>query len=193
MSARLQDRCRWARLVCALVLLLGSTTGIAATPRVVLETSMGTIELELFPDKAPVTVANFLKYVDNGYYDGVVFHRVIADFMIQAGGYDADLKPRLPNAPIVNESNNGLHNVIGTVAMARLNAPDSATAQFFINVTDNPDLDFRIGRPGYSVFGRVGGGMNVVAAIAGVETRAAADLEDVPIEPVVILSARRVK
>ena len=193
MSARLQDRCRRARLVCALVLLLGSTTGIAATPRVVLETSMGTIELELFPAKAPVTVANFLKYVDNGYYDGVVFHRVIADFMIQAGGYDADLKPRLPNAPIVNESNNGLHNVIGTVAMARLNAPDSATAQFFINVTDNPDLDFRIGRPGYAVFGRVSGGMNVVAAIAGVETRAAADLEDVPIEPVVILSARRVK
>jgi len=190
---RIQDRYRLARDICALVLLLGSTTGIAATQRVVLETSKGAIELELFPDKAPVTVTNFLKYVDSGYYDGVVFHRVMLDFMIQAGGYDADLKPRVPNAPIVNESNNGLHNVIGAVAMARLNTPDSATAQFFVNVADNPELDFRAGRPGYAVFGRVSGGMNVVAAIAGVETGTADDLDDVPIEPVVILSARLLK
>jgi cyclophilin family peptidyl-prolyl cis-trans isomerase len=190
---RIQDRYRLARDICALVLLLGSTTGIAATQRVVLQTSKGAIELELFPDKAPVTVTNFLKYVDSGYYDGVVFHRVMLDFMIQAGGYDADLKPRVPNAPIVNESNNGLHNVVGAVAMARLNTPDSATAQFFVNVADNPELDFRAGRPGYAVFGRVSGGMNVVAAIAGVETGTADDLDDVPIEPVVILSARRLK
>ena len=193
MRARTQDRHKRAWGACALVLLLGSTTGFAATQRVVLETSMGAIELELFPDKAPLTVANFLKYVDKGYYDGVVFHRVIAEFMIQAGGYDADLKPRVPNAPIVNESNNGLHNIIGAVAMARLNTPDSATGQFFVNVADNPQLDFRPGRPGYSVFGRVSGGMDVVAAIAGVETGAAGDLEDVPIEPVVIESARRIK
>jgi len=193
MRARIEDRHRRARLVCALVLLLGSTAGSAATQRVVLQTSKGAIELELFPDKAPVTVANFLKYVDSGYYDGVVFHRVIADFMIQAGGYSADLKPRVPNAPIVNESNHDLHNIIGAVAMARLNTPNSATAQFFINIADNPELDFRTSRPGYAVFGRVSGGMSVVAAIAGVETGTAGDLDDLPIEPVTILSARRLK
>ena len=179
--------------VFALIALAGSALAFAANEKVLLQTSMGAIELELYPDKAPITVANFLKYVDSGYYDGVIFHRVIQDFMVQAGGYDAKLKARVPNAAIVNESKNGLKNVIGAVSMARLSAPDSATAQFFINVADNTELDFRPGRPGYTVFGEVTSGLDVVNVIAAVKTSAAGSMEDVPVEPVVILSARRVK
>jgi cyclophilin family peptidyl-prolyl cis-trans isomerase len=173
--------------------LLGAPAANAGNERVVLQTSKGAIELELYPDKAPVTVANFLKYVDSGYYDGVIFHRVIPDFMIQAGGYDAKMKARVPNAAIVNESKNGLPNVTGSISMARLNAPDSATGQFFINVADNSELNYRAGRPGYTVFGKVTSGMDVVGAIAAVKTGTAGGMDDVPVEPVVIVSARRIK
>jgi len=178
---------------CTAVVLLGAAAANAANERVVLQTSKGAIELELYPDKAPVTVANFLKYVDAGYYDGVIFHRVIPDFMIQAGGYDAKMKARVPNAPIVNESKNGLPNVTGSISMARLSAPDSATGQFFINVADNTELNYRVGRPGYTVFGKVTSGIDVVGAIAAVKTGSLGGMDDVPVEPVVILSARRIK
>ena len=179
--------------ICALVALTASMGAGAANERVVLQTSKGTIELELFSDKAPVTVANFLKYVDSGYYDGVIFHRVIEGFMIQAGGYDTKLKARVANPAIMNESKNGLRNTKGTISMARQSAPDSATAQFFINVADNSELDFHPGRPGYTVFGQVTSGMDVVDAIAAVKTGSAAGMDDVPVEPVVIVSTRRSK
>jgi peptidyl-prolyl cis-trans isomerase A (cyclophilin A) len=181
-----------AGTLCALIALLASPLAFAATERVLLKTSKGAIEIELDPDKAPVTVANFLKYVDAHYYDGLTFHRVIDGFMIQAGGYDQNMTARAPNAPIVNESKNGLHNVIGSVAMARLTPPDSATSQFFINVADNKDLDYRAGRPGYTVFGHVTSGMDVVKAIAAVETGTVSNMDDVPMQPVIITSARRV-
>ncbi len=176
---------------CALLALGSAITANAANEHVVLQTSKGAIELELYPDKAPLTVANFLKYVDSGYYDGVIFHRVIDGFMIQAGGYNAQLQARMPGAAIRNESKNELPNIIGAIAMARLSDPDSATAQFFINVADNSELNFHSGRPGYTVFGRVTAGMDVVNAIAAVKTHSAGGMDDVPIKPVVILSARR--
>jgi cyclophilin family peptidyl-prolyl cis-trans isomerase len=163
-----------------------------ASDRVLLKTSKGAIEIELDSAKAPVTVANFLKYVDARYYDGLTFHRVIADFMIQAGGYDENMTERATKAPIVNESKNGLANVVGSVAMARLNDPDSATAQFFINVANNAQLDYRAGHPGYTVFGHVTSGMDIVQAIAAVKTGSANNMEDVPVQPVIIISARRV-
>jgi peptidyl-prolyl cis-trans isomerase A (cyclophilin A) len=184
---------RLAIAACWTVAAAWSANAFAAPiERVVLQTNKGAIEIELFADRAPVTVANFLKYVDAGFYNGLVFHRVIDGFMIQGGGFDADLKQRAPNAPIVNESKNGLHNIVGAVAMARTNAPDSATSQFFINVSDNPDLDFKTGHPGYCVFGKVTLGIDVVEAIATVRTTFKGGMEDVPIEAVVIESAKRV-
>jgi cyclophilin family peptidyl-prolyl cis-trans isomerase len=147
------------------------TTSGAANPTVVMETSMGTIKIELFQDKAPVTVANFLSYVDRKHYDGTIFHRVISDFMIQGGGFDMDYKEKETSEPIKNEADNGLKNQRGTLAMARTGDPNSATAQFFINVKDNAGLD----RPkpdgfGYAVFGKVIEGMEVVDQIKGVKT-----------------------
>jgi cyclophilin family peptidyl-prolyl cis-trans isomerase len=154
---------------------------------------MGVIELELNPDKAPLTVANFLQYVDSGFYDGLTFHRVVANFVIQTGGYDAKMKYRKPTGTIVNESHNGLHNVKGTVAMARLQDPDSGSAQFFINLKNNPNLNFQPGAPGYTVFGRVSAGMRVVEKIGQVDTGIVDGMPGVPIEPVIIVSAHRVK
>jgi len=168
-------------------------------PRVLLETSMGNILLGLYPDQAPLTVENFLSYVEAGHYDGLIFHRVIPDFMIQAGGHEADLAMREGGRPPVrNESDNGLHNLRGTVAMARTAAPHSATAQFFINLVDNPFLDYGANpnQPngwGYAVFGTVLEGMNVVDAIAGVPTGNAGGMQNVPREPVTILSATLVQ
>jgi len=185
----------FARIALAACLCLAagwSSAAAAPIERVELQTNKGAIVIELFADRAPVTVANFLKYVDAGFYDGLVFHRVIDGFMIQAGGYDADLKPRHPNAPIINESKNGLHNIVGAVAMARTTAPNSATSQFYINVADNAGLDFKTGESGYCVFGKVVGGMDVVQAIATVRTTFKGGMQDVPIEPVVIESAKRV-
>src|SRR6478735_3562051 len=138
----------------------------AANPVVVLETSKGDIKIELFEDKAPITVKNFLTYVDEKHYDGLVFHRVIKDFMIQGGGYDVDLKERKTHAPIKNESGNGVPNNRGYIAMARTNALDSATSQFYINTVDNPGLD----KGQYCAFGRVIDGMDVVDRIKSVPT-----------------------
>lgn len=159
-------------------------------PTVIIHTSKGDIKIELYDDQAPVTVKNFLDYARKGYYDGTVFHRVIPGFMIQGGGFDAELTPKPTEAPIKNEADNGLTNERGTLAMARTNDPDSATAQFFINVTDNPALDHRgkqSGRTwGYAVFGRVIEGMDVVDEIRFVPTEARGPHQDVPVEPVVI-------
>ena len=162
-----------------------------AAPRVRLTTSVGVIDLELLPDRAPRTVANFLRLVDDGFYDGLIFHRIIANFVIQAGGYDAAMAYREPPGTVANESFNGLKNLRGTVAMARLADPDSADSQFFINVNDNAHLDATPGQPGYTVFARVVDGMDVVTDIELVDTGRRAGMVGVPEAPVVIESARR--
>jgi cyclophilin family peptidyl-prolyl cis-trans isomerase len=159
-------------------------------PTVVLETSMGRIVLGLFPDKAPVSVRNFLRYVRQGYYDGTIFHRVIPDFMVQGGGFDAALKQKPTQAAIVNEAKTAPRNSRGTVAMARTNAPNSATSQFFINLKDNHRLDYGIGGAGYAVFGEVTEGMDVVERIAAVPTSSRPPHDDVPTTPVFLKTAR---
>ncbi len=165
-------------------------------PVVVVSTSFGDITLELFKDRAPVSVANFLGYVTDGFYAETVFHRVKQGFMIQGGGYTAALVEKPTRPPIQNEATNGLRNLRGTIAMARRAQLRSATAQFYINVVDNRMLDHTGYAPdefGYAVFGRVLGGMAVVDRIAAVPTRTTADMQDVPIEPVIIKSARVIK
>jgi peptidyl-prolyl cis-trans isomerase A (cyclophilin A) len=190
------------RLLCGLILGVGaclalsapaSAQGTSDKPRVVLDTTAGKITLELDPQKAPITVENFLKYVDDGFYDGLVFHRVIPRFMIQGGGMNDQIKEKREGvrAPIKNESGNGLSNERGTIAMARTNDPNSATCQFFINHVDNPNLDNFGG--GYAVFGKVVDGMDVVDAIAKVETTTKGPHQDVPVKPIYIKSATRVK
>ena len=161
---------------------------------VVMETSKGTIKIELDAEKAPATVANFLRYVDEGFYDGTIFHRVIGGFMIQGGGFRPDMTQKPTHGPVKNEAGNGLRNLRGTVAMARTSAVDSATSQFFINLADNAFLDHKDATPagyGYAVFGRVVAGMEVVDAIAKVPTRVMGPYKDVPAEPVLIKSVRR--
>jgi peptidyl-prolyl cis-trans isomerase B (cyclophilin B) len=179
-----------------LLLLSLSTPGTAieANPQVVMQTSMGDIVIELYPQKAPQTVANFLQYVDDGFYDGTIFHRVIDGFMIQGGGFSAEMEKKETRAPIPNEADNMLRNTIGTIAMARTSDPHSATAQFFINVASNTSLDFREKTPrawGYAVFGRVLQGMDVVKAIKGVKTGNHGGYNDVPNETVLIRKASR--
>jgi peptidyl-prolyl cis-trans isomerase B (cyclophilin B) len=150
---------------------------------------MGRIVLELDAAKAPATVSNFLQYVEDGFYDGTIFHRVIDGFMIQGGGLEADLRVKATRGPIENEADNGLKNVAGSIAMARTGDPHSATAQFFINVNDNDFLDHRDPSPdgwGYCVFGRVADGMDTVDAIKAVATSARGSMQDVPVEPVTI-------
>jgi peptidyl-prolyl cis-trans isomerase A (cyclophilin A) len=161
------------------------------SPVVVLNTSLGKIKLELDAEKAPITVENFLAYVDAGFYDGTVFHRVIPGFMIQGGGMNADLGQKETRGPIQNEADNGLENDRGTVAMARTAAKDSATAQFFINLKDNDFLNHGARDFGYAVFGRVVEGMDVVDKIAAVPTGGKGMHQNVPLEPVLIISARR--
>lgn len=160
----------------------------AAAPKVLVKTSLGDITLELYPDKSPKSVDNFLTYVKSGFYDGTIFHRVIAGFMIQGGGFTADLRQKKTRAPIAIESKNGLSNLRGTLAMARTMDPNSATAQFFINTVDNPRLDYTSdANPGYAVFGKVVSGMDVVEKIRAVETGAQGPFaSDVPKTPVVI-------
>ena len=161
---------------------------------VVLTTSLGEIELELDEAKAPITVKNFLQYVDDGFYDGVVFHRVIKDFMIQGGGFTPAMSQKETRATIQNEAANGLKNLKGTVAMARTNAPHSASAQWFINHKDNSFLDYPGSDGwGYAVFGKVIKGMDVVDQIAAVKTGTKAGMGDVPVQAVAIISARRKK
>ncbi len=162
---------------------------MAGSVMVKLETGKGDIVLELNRKAAPVTVANFLTYVKEGFYDGTIFHRVIPNFMIQGGGFTADMKQKKTREPIVNEANNGLKNDRGTIAMARTNNPDSATSQFFINHKDNTFLNYAgKGKPGYAVFGKVVEGMKVVDAIAAVKTTRKGRFSDVPAESVVIKS-----
>ncbi len=170
----------------------------AANPIVVIETSLGNIKVELFEDKAPITVKNFLGYVDDKFYDGTVFHRVIGkehsgkDFMVQGGGFEPGLKQKKTKDPIKNEANNGLSNTRGTLAMARTGVVDSATAQFFINVADNKFLDHQGPQQfGYAVFGRVIEGMDVVDKIKAVKTGSKNGYDDVPVEDVVIKSIKR--
>ncbi|WP_318484974.1 peptidylprolyl isomerase [Photobacterium leiognathi] len=156
---------------------------------IIFTTNVGDITIELNKQKAPVTAKNFLKYCQDGFYKGTIFHRVIKGFMIQGGGYTANMKEKPTRAPIVNEANRGLKNVIGSIAMARTDAPHSATAEFFINVADNDFLNHTATTNagwGYAVFGQVTAGMDVVNKIAKVKTTSIRDYEDVPKEPIVI-------
>lgn len=185
--------CRWKKIVgLALCLIVIPTMGVFAADgaaRVKLSTSSGDILIELYPEKAPETVANFLRYVEDGFYNGTVFHRVIRDFMIQGGGMTSDLKRKPTREPVKNEADNGLRNRRGTLAMARTSNPHSATSQFFINAKDNGFLDFKSRTTqgwGYCVFGKVVEGMAVVDRIESVKTTTRGMFRDVPATPVVI-------
>ncbi|BCG48037.1 Peptidyl-prolyl cis-trans isomerase PpiB [Citrifermentans bremense] len=165
-------------------------------PVVLMETSMGNVKIELFKDKAPISVRNFLSYVKDSYYDGTIFHRVIKNFMVQGGGLDESMQPKKTKFAIKNEATNGLKNVRGTLAMARTSVVDSATSQFFINVVDNAFLDHAGKTPdrfGYAVFAQVIEGMDVVDAIREVKTGNKAGHQDVPVEPVFINSIRLIE
>lgn len=175
----------------ALLILIITTaaTAYAQNPRVKMETSKGTIVLELDQKAAPKTVDNFLAYVRNGHYDGTVFHRVIQGFMIQGGGFSAEMKQKTTQAPVANEADNGLKNSIGTIAMARTSDPDSATSQFFINTAENTFLNHTAKTTrgwGYCVFGKVIEGLETVKAIESSPTTLRAGYQDVPNEPIVI-------
>ena len=164
------------------------------TPKVLLETSMGNIKLELFEKDAPLTVANFLAYVDAGHYDSTIFHRVIPGFMIQGGGFTPDMNQKATREPIKNEAKDAGSNTRGTIAMARTMIVDSATCQFFINTVDNDFLNYKNSSPqgfGYCVFGHVIEGMDVVDKIEKVQTTSRCGHQDVPVEPVIILKASR--
>lgn len=165
-----------------------SETASAALPSVKVVTSKGPFVIQLRPDAAPKTVENFLEYVRDGFYDNTVFHRVIPGFMIQGGGFTNDLTRKPTQDPIVNEAKPTLKNLRGSIAMARTSAPDSATSQFFINVVNNGFLDAGVRGAGYAVFGKVTEGMGVVDAIAGVDTKNARGMADVPVDPVIIES-----
>ena len=162
-------------------------------PQVVIKTSEGDITVRLFQDKSPLTVANFLGYVDSGFYNGTIFHRVIPNFMVQGGGFLPDMTEKENGDPVVNESQNRVHNTRGTLAMARTNDPDSATSQFFINQRNNLSLDWAPRRPGYTVFGEVILGMDIVDFIATAPTGKAGHFSDVPVEPIVIKEIVRYK
>lgn len=157
-----------------------------------LTTSKGIIKIELDEANAPITTENFLTYVKEGFFDETIFHRVIPNFMVQGGGFTEDMTQKPTNSPIKNEADNGLGNDRGTVAMARTNDPDSATAQFFINVKDNAFLNCSQGNPGYAVFGKVTEGMDVADAMVSVKTTTKNGMQDVPAEPISITSARQV-
>lgn len=185
-------------LACS-ALVAGLASADDANPKVLMKTTDGDITIELFADKSPITVENFLRYVDEGHFDDTVFHRVIPNFMIQGGGFTAELEEKPTHEPIVNESRNKLHNTRGTLAMARTSDPDSAAAQFFINQRSNLRLDWSPGKDGYTVFGEVTDGMQVVDIIAlsdtgaaqAMTTRGPSVFQDVPVKPVVILSVSR--
>ena len=177
------------RILLAALALAVSFTTHAQNPQVEMRTSMGVIVLELQPENAPETVKNFVQYVKDGFYNGTIFHRVISDFMIQGGGFTADLAAKKTRDPIKHEGGNGLRNQVGTIAMARTADPNSATSQFFINVVDNQMLDFRGPGPqeiGYCVFGRVIKGLDVVNKIRSVETTARGPHQNVPVQTITI-------
>jgi cyclophilin family peptidyl-prolyl cis-trans isomerase len=164
----------------------------AAAPRVVFTTSLGSFTIELLPKEAPISSENFLKYADEGHFDGTIFHRVIPGFMIQGGGLTGDMQQKKTHAPIRNEAANGLKNKRGTLSMARTNEVNSATSQFFVNLVDNAFLDHKPGNFGYAVFGQVVEGMDVIDKIAAVETGRRKGHDDVPVKDIVVESARRV-
>lgn len=189
-----------SRRLAAATLALGWLAGgawAADAPKVKFATSAGDIVVEVYPDKAPKTVENFLQYVRDKHYDGTIFHRVIDRFMVQGGGFDRGMVEKKTRAPVAHEGRQsfeqGLRNETGTLAMARTNDPDSATAQFFINVADNAFLDPRGNNPGYTVFGRVVSGMDVVNKVKSVRTGSSGMHSDVPLQPVVITTATLVK
>ena len=184
-------------LISIMIALAVAFAAIAGdNPSVEMDTTKGKIVLELYADKAPKTVKNFLAYVDAGFYDGTIFHRVIPNFMIQGGGFSADMQQKKTRSPIDNEADNGLRNERGTIAMARTSNPHSATAQFFINTKNNDFLNHTGKSPqgwGYAVFGRVTEGMVVVDAISGVKTGTRGPFRDVPMDPIVITGVKRLK
>ena len=184
-----------AVVVLAAALVTPAFAQDAKNPRVVMETSAGKIVIELYADKAPATVKNFLQYVEDKHYDGTIFHRVIADFMIQGGGFAPGMKEKKTREPVKNEAGNGVKNERGTIAMARTPDPDSATAQFFINTVDNERLDRANARDkfGYAVFGKVVEGLGVVDQIRRVDTGIQAGFENVPTKDVLIKSVRVLK
>jgi len=180
----------------ATVTLASTARAEGKNPMVLMSTSLGDVKIELDAEKAPVSTQNFLAYVNDKFYDGTIFHRVIPNFMIQGGGFDAAMQQKPTKAPIKNEAGNGLKNLTGTLAMARTNVVDSATAQFFINVKDNAFLDHKNETPagfGYAVFGKVVDGMDVVRKIEQVQTANKGGHENVPVEPVVIKSMTVIK
>lgn len=185
----------WSLVAVALLctqLAVAEQSTTEKNPIVVLRTNSGDITLELYADKSPITVANFLSYVDSGHYDNTIFHRVISNFMIQGGGYTPDLAEKPTLDPIVNESRNRVHNLRGTIAMARTSDPDSASSQFFINHRNNLRLDWGPGRDGYTVFGEVIEGMSTVDYIATVPTQPRGMFPNLPVDDVIILKAERV-
>ena len=174
-------------------LLLSASISAFAAPSVEFQTNQGNFTVELYPEKAPKTVANFLQYVKDGYYENTIFHRVINHFMIQGGGFERDLSEKSTRAPISNEASNGLLNQTGTIAMARTADPDSATAQFFVNLTDNQFLDYVGPDPdqiGYCVFGKVTSGIEVIQKIGLTQTNTVGRYSDVPVKPIIIKSAK---
>lgn len=193
------NKARFCGLLMTVILICGCnetmkdadmTDTIDQNPIVKLQTSKGDIYIELYKKEAPVTVENFLTYVKDGFYDGTIFHRVMPNFMIQGGGFTADMERKEARDPIVNEASNGLRHERGTIAMARKREPDTATCQFFINHKDNDFLNYvENEQDGYAVFGKVIDSMDVVDAIAVVMTTTVNDMADVPVEPVVIISA----
>ncbi len=199
---------KFVYLMCAVLVLMTSQcfamggtpptqegAGMSKNVIVVMETSKGTMKLELYPDKAPLTVQNFLSYVDRGFYDGTIFHRVIPGFMIQGGGFEKGMVQKPASSPIKNEAGNGLNNDRGTIAMARTTDVDSATDQFFINVADNTALDHQNDTQqgfGYCVFGKVIDGMDTAYAISMVQTHTLGYYDDVPVEDVVIMSVKKI-
>lgn len=178
-------------LACGLTLLSASAEDVR--PQVLFNTSHGSFTVELYPRKAPATVENFVQLVEDEFYTDLLFHRVIANFMVQTGGFDLDLVHQEPPRSVVNESYNGLSNRKGFIAMARTNDPDSADTQFFINVNDNGRLDAKPGLPGYTVFGRVIDGWRVVESIELVNTGISKGMAAVPMEPIILESAQRVR
>ena len=171
--------------------LVSTNVSAINNPKVLIQTTQGKIKITLLPDKAPLTVDHFLDLVQQKHYDGLIFHRVIANFMIQAGGYTSELEYRDSGKRVKNESNNGLSNSRGTIAMARTSDPNSASAQFYINVKDNNHLNYRDGVMGYTVFGFVTLGMQVVENIELVDTHIQQGMPAVPIQPIVIKSIKR--
>ncbi|CAM3512669.1 Peptidyl-prolyl cis-trans isomerase A precursor [Vibrio aerogenes CECT 7868] len=174
-------------------LLCLTSYSVMSAPEVVFETTQGNFTLELDAEKAPVTVENFLRYVEDGSYVGSIFHRVIPGFMVQGGGFNSQMNRLKSYAPIKNEASNGLKNLTATIAMARTQNPDSATRQFYINLVDNPFLDYGERPPGYAVFGRVTSGFSAIQAIGKQKTKTTGHMQNVPVKPIVITKVTLLK